>query len=86
MQRRIDEKGRLEIPKTFLDNLGTKTNDYVDLILVNDVISLRKVPDNNLKKPQQVQGRLGKGVGKSATSTNSKLCLIIGAAGAVKVA
>ncbi len=56
MKRRIDEKNRIEIPSTFLSNLAIKPNDYVDLILVNDVISLRKVPDDNFKKPQQVQG------------------------------
>lgn len=56
MKRQIDDKGRLEIPRTFLQNLDIKTNDYVDIILVNGVISLRKVQDDNLKKPQQVQG------------------------------
>ncbi len=56
MKRQIDDKGRLEIPNTFLNNLNIKTNDYVDLILVDDVISLRKAPDDNLNKPQQVQG------------------------------
>ena len=55
MQRQIDDKGRLVIPKTFLDNLNIKPNDFVDLILVNNVLSLRKALSTDNKKLQQIQ-------------------------------
>ncbi len=55
MQRQIDDKGRLTIPATFLQNLTLKNNDYVDLILVNDVISIRKASTDHPKKLPQIE-------------------------------
>ena len=69
MQLQIDDKCRLLIPKTFLDNLNIKPNDFVDLILVNNVLSMRKSPNtDHLKKLPQIQAI-------DATATSNSITL-----------
>lgn len=60
--------GRLEIPRTFLNNMKVKDNDYIDIIMVNDIIALHKSPDT-LLQPKQVQGISVNAIGNSLELT-----------------
>ncbi len=42
MFRKVDELGRIVIPKEIRNKFGIKTNDRVDIYVENDVISLVK--------------------------------------------
>ena len=42
MSRKVDELGRIVIPKEIRDKFGIKTNDRMNIYVVNDVISLMK--------------------------------------------
>ena len=42
MSRKVDELGRIVIPKEIRDKFGIKTNDRMDIYVENNVISLVK--------------------------------------------
>ena len=42
MSRKVDELGRIVIPKEIRDKFGIKTNDRMDIYVENDMISLIK--------------------------------------------
>lgn len=46
MIRKIDELGRIVIPKEFRKSLGIKTNDPVEIFMVKDGLFLKKAGDN----------------------------------------
>ena len=46
MIRKIDELGRIVIPKEFRKTLGIKTNDPVEIFMVKDGLFLKKAGDN----------------------------------------
>jgi AbrB family looped-hinge helix DNA binding protein len=43
LERRIDDLGRIVIPKEFRIPLGIKENDVMEICVVNDIIIIRKV-------------------------------------------
>ena len=42
MSRKVDELGRIVIPKEIRDKFGIKTDDRMDIYVENDMISLIK--------------------------------------------